>query len=573
VPRLFSAVGVALCVLAPATLGAQDSPSPSQPPPTVRDIRITGAKELSPRHILDAISTQIGTPFTSTPDQVTSDVQQLYNKEGYTFARAKTEFDADSGVLTIAIDEGVIDAVEFDGVDSKLATTFMQEFALHAGDVFNRSRARQALDALLRPTRGAVTPGRVEHTAESVTDSRDLGQRRRTFDLIERNGQRILVVGLRERAGRFKLSPNFGDREDWFTPVDGLVPSLDFGAAVFDHEKFNHTFIFGHVSIKTASGNAGYAFGVERPFFSTRKLFIGVEGHDLTATDDHWQVSTNEEGLAAIGPRRSYRDYYRRQGVQFSSALRVEKHIELQLAWKMESHDALKTETDFSLWNDDTPFGPNRPADEGQLNALTIGASIDGRGFDRESLEASYLRHQLETPFGMRLVDPQEKGLWTVWRIDWTSEISAPDAFASDFDFRRHIVSGRVRSRVSRYQEVGARVIGGWSQGVLPVQRQFAIGGIGSVHGYDFKQSIGDTMRLFNLEYALGWQSGPHLLAFLDAGRTTSRIVAGVPPADSDWLKGFGWGIGLGGVRVDFGYKLASSTGPVQVQVRFGRTF
>ena len=41
------------------------------------------------------------------------------------------------------------------------------------------------------------------------------------------------TVDLREPAGRFKLVPDLGDREDWFTPVDGFVPSLGFGAAVF----------------------------------------------------------------------------------------------------------------------------------------------------------------------------------------------------------------------------------------------------------------------------------------------------------------------------------------------------
>ena len=56
---------------------------------------------------------------------------------------------------------------------------------------------------------------------------------------------------LREPAGRFKLSPNLGGREDWFTPVDGFVPSLDFGAAIFDHALYNHAFIAGHVSVRT----------------------------------------------------------------------------------------------------------------------------------------------------------------------------------------------------------------------------------------------------------------------------------------------------------------------------------
>jgi hypothetical protein len=408
-------------------------------------------------------------------------------------------------------------------------------------------------------------------------DTRELHREepRRTFDLVDRDGQRILRVGLRERAGRFKLSPNLGNREDWFTPVDGFVPALDFGAAVFDRERFNHTFLAGHVSIKTASGNVGYALGVERPLFGARKLFLGAELHDLTATDDMWQLSSTEASLAALGPRRSYRDYYRRRGVQFSGAFRAEPHTELFVAWRGERHAALETTTDFSLWNDEEPFRPNLAARDGRLSAVVVGASIDSRGFDRESLDTTYRRHQFESLFGDRLSDsPDSQHAFAVWRVDWTSEISAPEALNSDFDFRRHIVSGRGRVFASRHQEVGARVLGGWSGGVLPPQRQFAIGGIGSVHGYPFKASTGDTLRLMNVEYAVGWHNGPQFLAFLDAGKTTLRPTNDLRLlVEPSWMKGAGWGVGLGGFRIEFGYPLRAGPRPVQVLLRFARTF
>jgi len=564
------------CVLAPATLAAQEPVAPPQPPPTVHDIQITGAKELSAQAILDELPAHVDEPFITTTDEVVHAVEHQYRDEGFTFARAKVDFDAASGVLKISIDEGTIDGVEFEGVDDRLAQTFAAEFALHAGDVFNSRKARQALNALLRPTRGAIMAGRVAESSSVFTDTRQLGNAgRRTFDLVEVDGKRILRIGLREPAGRFKLRPTLGGREDWFTSVDGFVPSLDFGAAVFEHQRFNHAFIAGHLSVKGASREVGYALGFERPFFVLPQVYLGAEVFDLTASDDQWQISSSEAGLAAVGPRRSYRDYYRRRGGQFSAALRVQPQVEALFALRSERHESLQTESDFSLWNDDEPFRSNLDAAEGRLNAFVVGASYSSRRFDRESLETSYRRHQLESLFGLTLDDPkQPREDYRLWRIDWTSEISSPGALDSDFDFRRHIVSGRVRAEVSPYQEVGARVIGGWSQGVLPPQRAFAIGGIGSVHGYDFKESVGDTMALMNFEYALGWRSGPQLLGFLDAGRTTSRLAAAPPTTtDGEWLKGIGWGIGLGTFRIDFGYKLAKDSGPVQVLLRFGRTF
>ena len=539
----------------------------------LRTILVTGAKELSPDTIRHTVPAEVGVPLTQPTGPIAEAVEKRYQEDGYTFARVDAAFDASTGTLTLNIDEGVIGDVEFQGVDDPaLAKRFTDEFALRAGDVFNRKKAMQALEVLLRPTRGAVRPGKIY-----FRDSRDLSNRRGTFDMIDRDGRRVLLVGLREPAGRFRLLPDLGDREDWFTSVDGFVPSLGFNAAVFDHREFNHAYVTGHLSFKTAAERAGYALGFERPIFRTRKLYIGGELHDLTASDDQWQVSSTEASLAAIGPRKSFRDYYRRRGVQITSAFRIHPRAELLLAWRGERQENLAVESDFSFWNDDEPFRPNRPAIDGRLNALVIGASLDGDTFDRESLGTTYRRHLLEEPFGQRLEEfDNHRRPSPVWRIDWTSEISAPDALGSDFDFKRHLVSGRARVPLSPHQDFGARLIGGWSQGLLPTQRLFAIGGLGSVHGYEFKEQNGNTLALLNLEYALGWRNAFQVVGFFDAGHASYRNVVFIPelaPRDIGWLRGVGFGIAIAGARVDFGYKLDAVPSSLQVTVRLGRTF
>ena len=293
--------GALLFVIAPALLAQE--PPPAQPAASpVREVRIIGAKDLSEADARAATNVAIGEPLAGSPERVAEAVARHYHDAGYTFARVSAAFDAPTGALTLTIDEGVIDGVEFEGVDDRIARTFAEDFALRSGDVFNRNRAREALDALLRPTRGAVRPGRaVDRPAAANADLADPRRRSGAFDLIERNGQRILLVGLREPGGRFKLVPDLGEREDWFTPVDGFVPSLGFGAAVFDHQHFNHAYVAGHLSFKTASDGVGYALGFERPFFGKTKLYVGGELHDLTASDDQWQISGGEASFAAFG--------------------------------------------------------------------------------------------------------------------------------------------------------------------------------------------------------------------------------------------------------------------------------
>ena len=561
-------------LVAPAAIQAQDPPSTVvQPAPIVREIRITGAKELSEDVVRRAAGVVVGEPLAETPtgavDRITESVQRKYRDEGYSFASAQVSFDPASGVVTIDVNEGTIDGVEFQGVDEKLARRFASEFALRAGDVFNRERALHALEALLQQTRGAIRPGRLYGDGSTLTSARDMRRRRGSFDLVERDGRRVLLVGLREPSGRFKIIPDLGEREDWFSAVDGFVPSLGMGAVVFDHDRFNHTYVAGHLSYKTASEHGGYALGFERPFFTAPRLFLGSELYNLTASDDRWQISSTEASLAAIGPRHSYRNYYRRYGVQISGALRVRPQVEFLFAWRGERQESLVDQSDFSFWNHDDPFRPNQVATDGRMNAVVVGASIDGQGFDQESLEATYRRHQLETPFGERLSAPDRGNYRSpLWSINWTSEISTP-ALNSDFDFKRHIISGQAWFALSPHQTFGVRAIGGWSNGILPPQRQFAIGGIGSVLGYDFQQEVGDSMALVNLQYALGWRNGLKLFGFYDVGRASP-----LPPATSaPWLNGIGWGIGIGDVRVEFGYKAVDIPGSLQVLVRLGRGF
>ncbi len=541
-------VVVAACVLAATSpLRAQDTIATG---PTIRSIRVSGARELADAAVIRASGVAVGEPLDATLDQLRDRVEQRYRDAGYSFARVTPLFDDAAGTLTLQVDEGIIDAVEFDGVDARIASVFAEDFALRAGDVFNRARAAHALDVLLRQTRGAIR------------------RSQQTFDIVDRNGQRVLVVGLREPAGRFRLVPDLGDREDWFTPVDGFVPSLGFGAAVFDDTSFNHAFVAGHISAKLASGEAGYALGFERPFFGARKLYVGGELHDLTATDDQWQLTSTEASLAAVGPRRSYRDYYRRRGIQLTSAYRVHPKVDLLLAWRYERQEPLEVRSNFSFWNGDVPFRPNFVATDGRLSALVIGASIDSLGFDGESLEGTYRRHQLDSLYGQRLRGPEsDSDLSFRWRIDWTSEISAPHVLDSDFDFRRHIVAGRSQLPLSDHQDFDVRAIGGWSDGLLPPQRQFDLGGPGTVHGYPFRQEVGDSLELLNLEYSLGDRTGFRGIGFFDVGRVSQ------PGAAAPWLKGVGFGIGLGDVRVDFGYQLDAIPRSLQIVWRFVRTF
>jgi hypothetical protein len=536
------AIVVAALLLTPvASASAQEPSTTTQAEqPVLTDVRLIGAsvytlEQLKSRHAL-----VIGHYLPSAPEDIAAAIQRRYVADGYTFAQVSASIDG-TGVLTIQVDEGEIDAIEFRGVGARVDDRLRETFAVHPGEIFNRAQANRALRQALESMQGAVVRGQD-----------------RVFAMRRENGRRVLEVNLRTRTDRSR--PFFGtqDREDWYSPVDGFNPAFGFHTTIFNSNTFNHAYASVFASYKFGAERAGYAAGLERPFFHDGVLQIGGSIQDLTASDDRWRLSSAEQSLVAFAFRNTFRDYYRRKGWQAHAALRPFSQHEWLVAWRDESHAALSNETDYGLFRDDRTFRANATTQDGDLRALIVGYTFDSRGLIDESPGARYRRHMMDDLF--QSYSERDHGV----RIEWRSEL-APEAFGHDFDFSRHVLNARTWLHTSPSRMLSGRAVVGLSDGLLPPQRVFALGGVGTVHGYAFKEAEGERMILLNGEFRQRFgRSGISGIAFVDSGRVY-RPLAGT--AD-DWLNGVGLGLEFGGgVRVEFGWRLDDV--PKSLQVLF----
>jgi hypothetical protein len=551
-PFVLAGLLLTIPVCATGTPLQNPQPLPAEPQlPVIKNVRIEGASvytadEIARRHRLAP-----GARLPKAPPDIARDIERRYRNDGYTFAEATATFDETTGELAIVVQEGHIDEIEFRGVSGEIADRLRDEFGVKTGDVFNRPQASRALDEALQVAQGAI-----------VRSGRE-----RTFEMIVDNGRRVLQINLRTRSQRSGVFVGTQGREDWYSPVDGFAPAIGFQSTIFDRKRFNHTYWAGYVSYKTGPERAGYSFGFERPFFGEGILQAGASVHDVTASDDQWRLTTIEQSLVAFGFRNSFRDYYRRKGFQLYAAVRPLAQHEWLVAWRQEEHGALVNETDWGLFRDEHSYRPNRLAQPGDLRALLIGYTFDSRGLTRESPGERYRRHQADDLFGSS--SEQDHGA----RVEWRSEV-APASFEHDFDFTRHVLNARGWVEMAPGRLLSARVVTGGSSGTLPQQRLFALGGIGSVHGYRFKEAMGERMLLLNGEVRqrLGrsGRSGISGLAFIDAGRVF-RPVAG---SSEEWLKGVGVGLGFGSsARLEFGWRLDDIPKSLQVLFRLTPTF
>jgi hypothetical protein len=531
-----------LMVAVSARVAAQQPPPAPAAASVLQELRLEGATIFNRDDVLWLLHLREGGTLEKSAEEIAKALQERYEQDGYTEARVTGVLDA--GRLTLTVDEGRIDDVEISGQFSRATKErFVQKIGVKPGDIYNKRTVGRAVSALERESQGAI----------SADDAK----------LTHRNGRAVLVIPMNAHGNRSSVSFGSG-REDLFSPVDGFNPSLAITTTVFDPAHFNHTYISFYGAYKVSSEKGAFAAGGERPFFGGARLFVGGDVHDLTTSDDLWRIEPMEQALVAVGFKNTFRDYYRRRGVQLFTVFRPGDNNEFTVMARWDRHQPLPNATDYSFFRDDTEFRPNPPVPDQHVNALVFGYTFDTRPLSGVGRDATFRRHLKDDLFGFS--DRQRPGL----RLEWTSEI-AGHAMDGDTQFDRHVLNLRGYLGLTSHTMLTGRGLFGFSNGTLPPERQFALGGIGSVHGYKFKEQAGGTgMVLLNAEYRIDLL--PHrenglsplgLFVFYDAGKING----------ASWLNGTGVGLGQGNLRIEFGFRANDIPNSRQILVRFTPTF
>jgi outer membrane protein assembly factor BamA len=555
------------------SLGVSHTPAqevPPQPLPLLKEIHLDGATIFTREDIVWLLKLREGSPLPKPPAEVAKALQEAYERDGYAEAKVTSAFE--EGRLSLSVDEGRIDDIEILGVTAANAERILRRLGIKPGDIYNTRVIGRATARLASEAQGAIAVG---HPRRNQPGS-GRGESAPDEVILERRGGRnVLIVPLRWRTAN--TDSMFGSgREDLFSPVDALSPAVGFSATIFDHAQFNHTYINGYVSYKFGREDPGYSFGVERPLFTAPKLFLGLELHDMTATDDRWRLTNVEQTFVSLAFKNSFRDYYRRRGAQVFTVLRMGPNNELSAMARWDRHEPLANSTTYSFFRDDAAYRRNPAVFDEHVNALVLGYTFDTRPLSGAGRPATYERHLKDNLFGYGV--RQRPGL----RLEWTSEI-AGHGLKGDAEFDRHILNARGHVAVTSHTLLSLRGLFGFSNGALPVERLFAIGGIGSVHGYSFKEATGTGMALLNAEYRVNLSSASrnrdaaHVFVFYDAGRIASPrpVPRGfiLSKPDPGWLRGVGAGAGAGGIRVEFGFRANDIPRSRQILVRFSPTF
>jgi hypothetical protein len=303
-------------------------------------------------------------------------------------------------------------------------------------------------------------------------------------------------------------------------------------------------------------GNLGFARQIAIGGTANDQLMeVGIEGYSLADSKDRWRIGTGENTAAAFLIHEDFRYYFGREGFSLHSSYfhrTRESFAEGSITFLADRYQSLAARTDWALFGGDKVFRSNPRIDDGIMRSIIVLGGFSSAAGTRRG------------PDG--------------WNMNASAEFADNHAFGGEFNFNQYVVDIRRYQPMGEFDNINVRLRAGTSHGILPRQKTFELGGLGSIPAFPFKSAPGDTlggnrMILFNAEYSVNgdflgdlsfWPSfimrHVNFLFLADAGVVRS---AGDDARLTDGFGGMHWSE----FATDLGLGLANRSGSFRIAV------
>lgn len=315
-------------------------------------------------------------------------------------------------------------------------------------------------------------------------------------------------------------------------------------------------FVFGTMSYALRTETPNYRLGGGVIFGEKSNLTFSAQIHRLTSVRDRDILLTGGEQFWRAFFDSDFQDYYFRQGgvmnLQWQHA--SFKHT-LGLSLLLEEHESIdnKLTSGFKEWYSfsNLDVSQNPPIYDGRMHSISIKYDFDTR-------ENVHIYYDLENQ-----VDKDE------WYNTFLVEHSNL-AIGSTYDFTRFVVHLRNYypigdDRIDTRLKVGLAA----TPYSLPYQRQFVLGGTGTLRGYSLHEFVGNHGFLFNFEYVHSLTNGFFIVPFVDIGQAWENLedIKDITPKAN-----LGIGFQFGIFRLNLARPLERDRG-YQANFKWSRTF
>ncbi len=200
-------------------------------------------------------------------------------------------------------------------------------------------------------------------------------------------------------------------------------------------------------------------------------------------------------------------NYYLRNGFEIGlrwegGRRQVPMHA-VMLTFLAETHASLQKSTDwhFLNWQSERKARENPEITDGRMRSLVLQYDFSTRALKAGALASGTNHHLEDWQNTETLQDAIARG--KLHHLGWHNTLFVEysgAALRSDFDFTRYQLHLRYAYPLGPHH-IRARAIGSFATAALPIQRQFVIGGPGTLNGYSLYEFAGDRGILVNVEY------------------------------------------------------------------------
>lgn len=388
----------------------------------------------------------------------------LGNSESIT--RVNDDFKVDRGDIIIG------DVLVTNG-DVRVAGTIRGKLVVTNGDVLLDDSARVEGDLVcingdLMKSESAVVTGRITQNAGSIS-------------ILDENDDEYADSFYQQYPNSIaSVFPLRGPMEESFlryNRVEGLYIGFAHPKKVYWVTKpiLVHTSSLGY---GFSSHTWRYSLGLYKPFYLDNQIIeIGGEGHSITDSKDQWIVGREENTVMSFFAREDFMDYFTKRG--FSASLswfaRFDPGIQTRVtaAYLHDTYRSMNKEANWSLFGGSKVFRENPQINEANINSIVFTG-----GFST----VSKVWRQLSG-----------------WDVQASYEI-AGGSVKGDFQFTQTVIDVRRYQPLGEHVNLNVRGRLGLSDGMLPIQRTFELGGISTLPGYRYKEFGGSQALLANGE-------------------------------------------------------------------------
>ncbi|NOX87978.1 MAG: BamA/TamA family outer membrane protein [Calditrichaeota bacterium] len=356
-----------------------------------------------------------------------------------------------------------------------------------------------------------------------------------------------------------------------YNRVQGVFLGISFPKNISG--KYNYLSFHGFVGYGFADKRTRYEAALDHWFFSPKdfRFEIGASLYDKVESKDYWLISPLENTLSSFFLNDDYLDYYQRKGYEIRASQNLTVYFKGMLAYRNDRYTSSTKNTDWALFKDKNRFSDNPPIDEGRMRSWYGELYLDSR--DNKELPHS--------------------GWYGKFSVE-----SSTKKMKSDFSFNQYIFEVRRYQRLGPWERLDIRIKAASSEGEVPLQKRFHLGGISTLRAYNYRSlraggNGGDRMILANFEYnvhprlfhsPISFGDDFRYIVFFDIGDVWQR--KDVTPEDG-WDKGFDHlklnklksdlGIGFsnasGRFRINFAKRLDTGKKPFTISFRIRKPF